>query len=205
MAREQKKGIRLSDNTEDCLTNLRFADDVLLFFTSLEKLRDLLCDFEASTEGLGRGIHPNKTKILSNQDNVKEKEISVHNIKIEILRKRDSARYLGQKVTFEDEETEVVKNRLKTAWAAFHKYRQELPSKGYRLCHRLRLFNVVITPTMTYASGTWTLTQKHEKMIKTAQRKMLRLIIQTRRKYKTNRKASSNKKDGVPGETKEKD
>ena len=94
---ENKKGIRLSDNTDDCLTNLRFADDVLLFFTSLEKLRDMLCDFKASTEEVRLGIHPDQTKILSNQDNVKEKEISVDNIKIEILRKRDSARYLGQK------------------------------------------------------------------------------------------------------------
>ena len=123
---------------------------------------------------------------------------TVDNIKIEILTNSDSARYLGQKITFEDQETEDVKNRLKAAWAAFHKYRQELTSKGYRLCHRLRLFNMLITPTMTYASGTWTLTQKNEKMIKTTQRKMLRLIIQTKRKYKKKRKSSSNKKEGVP-------
>ena len=118
---ENKKGIRLSDNTDDCLTNLRFADDVLPFSTSLGRLRDMLCDFKTSTEEVGLGIHPDKTKILSNQDDVKETEISVDNIKIEIFRKRDSARYLGQKVTFEDQETEEVKNRLKAAWAAFHK------------------------------------------------------------------------------------
>ena len=64
---------------------------------------------------------------------------------------------------------------------------------------------MVITPTMTYACGTWTLTQKHEKMIRTAQRKMFRLIVQTKRRDKTKRKASSNKKDEVPGETNEKD
>ena len=200
---ENKNGIRLSDKTEDCLTNLRFADDVLLFSTSLKKLHDMLCDFKESTAEVGLGIHPDKTKILSNQDKVKEMEISVNNIKIEILRKEESARYLGQKITFEDQETEEIKNRLKAAWAAFHKYRHELTSKGYRLCHRLRLFNMVITPTMTYASGTWTLTQKHEKMIKTAQRKMLRLIIQTKRKYKKKRKPSSNKKEEVPGGKKE--
>ena len=85
---ENKEGIRLSDKTEDCLTNLRFADDVLLFSTSLGKLRDMLCDFKASTEAV---------KILGNQDNAKEKEITVDNIKIEIFRKSDSARYLGQR------------------------------------------------------------------------------------------------------------
>ena len=167
----------LESNLTKCLTNLRFADDVLLFSTSLKKLRDMLCDFKTSTEEVGLGIHPDKTKILSNQDNVKEKEITVDNIKIEILRKVTVQDILDKKVTFEDQETEEVKNRLKAAWAAFHKYRQELTSKGYRLCHILRLFNMVITPTMTYASGTWTLTQKHEKMIRTAQRKMFRLSL----------------------------
>ena len=184
MAGEAKGGIRLSDAIEDCLTNLRFADDVLLFSTSLDKLRELLCEFKISTQAVGLGIHPDKTKILSNQDKIKANEITVDNIKIEILGKTASARYSGQKITFEDQETEEIKNRLKAAWAAFHKYRQELTSKDCRLCHRLRFFSLVVTPTMTYASSPWTLTLKHEKMIKTAQRKMLRLIVQTKRKYK---------------------
>ena len=191
-----KKGIRLSDKTEDCLTNLRLADDVLLFSTSLERLREMLCEFKSSTEAVGLGIHPDKTKILSNQDKVKAKEITVDNIKIEVLKKGDSAPFLGPKITFEEQETEEIKNRLKAASAAFHKCRQELTSRDYRLCHRLRLFSTAITPTLTYASGTWTLTLKHEKMIKTAQRKMLRLIVQTTRKYKSKKDVSSKKGEG---------
>ena len=65
---EKQKGIRLSDKKEDCPTNLRFADDVLLFSTSLEKLREMLCEFKTSIEAVGLGIHPDKTKILSNED-----------------------------------------------------------------------------------------------------------------------------------------
>ena len=42
----------------------------------------------------------------------------------------------------------------------------------------------MITPTLTYASGTWTLSKDHERMIRSAQRKMLRLIVQSKRKYK---------------------
>ena len=48
---------------------------------------------------------------------------------------------------------------------------------------------MVVTPTLTYASGTWTLTQKHEKMIKTAQRNMLRL----EKKIQDKKKATSTK------------
>ena len=77
---EEQKGIRLSDKKEDCLTNLRFADDVLLLSTSLQKLREMLCEFKTTTEAVGRGIHPEKTNILSNQDKVKAKEITVNNI-----------------------------------------------------------------------------------------------------------------------------
>ena len=33
----------------DCITNLRFADDVLLFFTSLVQLQKMMCDFKQST------------------------------------------------------------------------------------------------------------------------------------------------------------
>ena len=42
----------------------------------------------------------------------------------------------------------------------------------------------VITPTLSYASGTWTLSREHERMIRWTQRKMLRLIVQTKRKFK---------------------
>ena len=117
---------------------------------------------------------------------MKAKEITVDNIKIEVLAKGDNSRYLGQNITFEEQETEEIKNRLKSAWVALH-----------RLCHRLRLFSMVITPTLTYASGTWTLTQKHEKAIKTAQRKMIRLIVQTKRKYKSKKDAAKKMEEEI--------
>ena len=59
--------IYLSDNDHDCLTNLRFADDVLLLASSKEQLRKMLYEFKKSAEKVGLRIHPEKTKILSNQ------------------------------------------------------------------------------------------------------------------------------------------
>ena len=43
-------GIYLSDHDHDCFTNLRFADDVLLFESSKEQLQKMLCEFNRSTE-----------------------------------------------------------------------------------------------------------------------------------------------------------
>ena len=132
----------------------------------------------------GAEIHLEKTKILSNQGSYKRMEVTIDNIKVEVLPARECAKYLGQTITFEQHETTEIKNRNRAAWASFTKCKQEWTSRSYLLRHRLRLFNTVITPTLTYASGTWTLSQEHENLIRSTQRKMFRLIVQTKRKYK---------------------
>ena len=46
-------------------------------------------------------------------------------------------RYLGQLVTFLQLETTESRNRIRAAWATFHKYTQELTSKNYLLKHNI--------------------------------------------------------------------
>ena len=110
--RWQKKkgvGIYLSDNDHDCLTNMRFADDVLLFASSIEQLQQMLCEFKGSTEKVGLRIHPEKTKILGNQSLNIRKEIEIDELKVEILT-------LGQMITFQQQESTEIRNRIRAAW-----------------------------------------------------------------------------------------
>ena len=69
---QKKKGMgtNLSDQDRDCLTNLRFAVDVMLFATSKEQIRKMMREFKKATEKVGLRIHPDKTKILSNQSTI---------------------------------------------------------------------------------------------------------------------------------------
>ena len=147
----------------------------------------MLCEFKEATEKVGLTIHPNKTKILSSESSMNQdtkKYMKVGDLDIEILTKRESVKYLGQRICFHDQETMEIKSRIRAAWATFHKYRQELTSKKYLLKYRLRLFDATVSPTLCYAAGTWYPSREHERMIQSTQRKMLRLIIQTKRKYK---------------------
>ena len=156
-------GIHLSDHDHDCLTNLRSADDVLLFATSKEQLQKMIDEFKESAEKVGLRVQPGKTKVLSNQSSISrdsKKEMQIGDVKIEILTRSESVRYLCQLITFQHQETTEIKNRIRTAWATFHKYRQELTSKNYLLKHRLRLFDAAITPTICCASGTWRPTKR---------------------------------------------
>ena len=110
--------------------------------------------------------------------------MQIDDIIIDILTRSERVIYFGQLITFQQQETTQIKNRIRAAWATLHKYRQELTSNNYSLKHRLRLFDAAITPTIRYASGTWAPTKEHERRLQSAQRKMLRLIIQTKRRYK---------------------
>ena len=177
----------MSDHDRECLTNLRFADDVMLFATSKEQLRKMMYEFKKATEKVGLRIHPDKTKILSNQSTINSnttRHIKVGEMSIEILTKNERVKYLGQRISFHQQETLEIKSRIRAAWTTFHKYRQELTSKKYMLKLRLRLFDATVSPTLCYAAGTWAPSREHEIMIQSTQRKMLRLIIQTKRKYK---------------------
>ena len=186
---QKKKGMRiyLSDNDHDCLTNLRFADDVLLFASSKEQIQKMMNEFKKATEKVGLRIHPDKTKILSNQSTMNsntKKHIEVGEMSIEILSKNESVKYLGQRISFYQQETTEIKSRIRAAWTTFHKYRQELTSKNYMPKHRPWLFDATVSPTICYAAGRWAPNKEHERMIQSTQRKMLRLIIQTKRRYK---------------------
>ena len=133
MAKEKGMGIYLSDQERDCLTNLRFADDVMLFATSKEQLRNMMYEFKKATEIVGLGIHPDKTKILSNQSTLNsntKRHFKVGEMSIEILTKNESVKYLGQRISFHQQETLEIKSRIRAAWTTFHKYRQELTSKN---------------------------------------------------------------------------
>ena len=64
-------GISLEDLQADSLVTQRFADDVLLFSTSLEQLGSVMCDFKKSTESVGLKIHPDSSN--SEQPSIEQK------------------------------------------------------------------------------------------------------------------------------------
>ena len=93
-----KKNKKESDWATKLRTAWRTWDLLTTYYSSPSRSKGCgkcYVNFKTSTEAVGLWIHPDKTKMLSNQDKVKAKEITVDNIKIEILEKRDSAKYLG--------------------------------------------------------------------------------------------------------------
>ena len=132
-------GIYLSDHDRDCLTNLRFADDVMLFATSKELIRKMMCDFKNATERVGLRIHPDETKILSNQSTINSdtiKHIEVGDMNIEIFTRNESVKYLGP--TRDNRNQEPDQSSL----GDFPPIQTRVDIKKYMLKHRLRSRNM---------------------------------------------------------------
>ena len=167
------------------LTNLRFADDVLLVGKSLAEVQQILADLAEIAKDHGLALHPGKTKILSSKYNRTAAEQATHtwvlNSKVEILPLHGQTKYLGRLISFHDPHTTEIKHRMKKAWAAFHANKHILCNRSYPLKQRLKVFNAVVTPTAMYGAGSWTLNQTTEAILKRTERQMLRSILQERR------------------------
>ena len=67
--------------------------------------------------------------------------------------------------------------RIDRAWKKFFAPKSEICGRDFRLRDRLKLFDSVVTSTVLYGSGTWTMTQAREAKLRVHQRRMIRWII----------------------------
>ena len=72
-----------------------------------------MCDFKQITESAGLKIH--------NESTNKRKEVEINKIKIEILLPCESAKYLGQTITLQQQGTAEIKHRIRAAWVSFYR------------------------------------------------------------------------------------
>ena len=152
-------GIKPSDEKRDCIPNLRFPDHMLMMASSLEQFKK--CSrISKSTETQGREIHPSKIKIPTNQKTNKLREFEIVEMHVKILLL--DGKYLGQMITFVDQETTEGQHRIRCAWSAFTKHRQGLTSQSHLRRHRLHLFDAAVAPTITYSARTRTTSKEHE-------------------------------------------
>ena len=168
------------------LTNLRFADDILLLATSLADARNMLEDLGEFAAAVGLEIHMGRTKFMSNVEARSgasaANSITVRGHEVEILRFSDATTYLGRKLCFKEFHDTEIKHRIGRGWAKFAIHRKELCQKKYSLRCRLKLFEAVVTPTVLYGSSAWTMNAERARLLRTAQRRMLRTMLGSARR-----------------------
>jgi hypothetical protein len=125
-ANERRKGVKFGIDLHPasgggCLTNSRFADDVILVAQTKGDIRKMLNDFADRASHYGLKINFSKTKVLT-WDCIASgcESLRVGASSVQVPREDESERYLGRKLTFKDHYEVELANRTAAAWAAWN-------------------------------------------------------------------------------------
>ena len=176
--RKQLEPLGLDVGADRYLTNLRFADDVVLVARSKADITKMLAQFGEASKRYGLKLHFGKTKLLT-WDALADgcESVSIGGVPVVIQAETAAEKYLGRKLCFGNSCEVELNNRIASAWAAFHVHKNELCGKNYRMVDRLRLFEAVVSPVMLYGCSAWALTKKMEDRIIITWRRMLRYVL----------------------------
>jgi len=168
---------------EGRLTNLRFADDVILVAQQRSDIRKMLLDLRQTATKYGLKIHMGKTKVMTWNALVNgSSHVALGDDFVEILDECQAERYLGRSLCFADSQEAEFRDRVVVGWASFHQHKGELCNKFDRLAVHATLVDSVVTSTVLYGSAAWGLTQGLEKKLTTVRRRMLRYVFRIHRK-----------------------
>ena len=169
-----------SDVAEEPLTNLRFADDILMFARTKADIGKMIRHLQEESAKYGLKMHLGKTKILSLSAHAAA-SMRIGPDLIQILGITESEKYLGRKLCLGTMNATELANRIAAGWAGFMQFKSELCSKTFPTHAHVKLFDAVVTSKVLYAAATLTLTSAMEEELRTARRRMLRLMFVKRR------------------------
>ena len=107
------------DNKTSPLTNLRFADDVLLFAASPSDAAKMISDLDQEASKFGLKLHLGKTVLLTNRVANRPSVVKSRGLSLKVVASDESERYLGRKLSTTEYHAAEFANRLASAWAAF--------------------------------------------------------------------------------------
>ena len=129
-----------SDTT---LTNLRFADDILLVGKSLPQIKKMTADVANESAEVGLALHPDKTKTMHNNIGYGSgvTNANINGMSIEVLQHGEFTMYLGRALCLPDSHEVELHHRMRKAWAKFGILKHELIDKNNSFAFALQAFS----------------------------------------------------------------
>ena len=163
----------------DRLTNIRYADDLLLFAKSWKELVEMLELLVVELNRVGLQLNTSKTKLFTTSYLQHPLYIDGCGDLLAVLWGEEKHKYLGRTISGHLKRRGLVElqHRIQIGWMTFHKYKCILTNKHIDLKLRLQLFDAVVSPTILFGLATLPLTKSDYHTVDKLQRKMLQLIV----------------------------
>ena len=170
------------DSELEPLSNLRFADDVILLASSRSDTKKMIIDLKNAAAQYGLIINWSKTKAMTTDVGARDGPLMCGEHAVQVLQQGQSEKYLGRKLSLDNFHTCELQHRVASGWAAFSKFKGALCNRRIPLSSRIALFEAVVTPCVLYACSTWVLNVEMTRKLQSAQRKMFRCMVRVARR-----------------------
>ena len=165
----EDKGLNINGER---LSNLLFADDIVLFAQSKDELVEMARELEKASLKVGLQINASKTVAMTSEQD----QIPI-NLRAGEVTFEGNFVYLGHKVAIPYDPSPEISRRIQCAWGAYAKHSMFLRDRNVHMKFKRKLFNMVILPCFVYGSETWALRKKDRQRLAVAQRKMERRMV----------------------------
>ena len=137
------------------ITNLRYADDIILIATSAEELQELLDRVNSACKEFNLTINVEKTKVMQCQKDGVLK-IEVDHRQLEVV---EEFRYLGVLLTEDAKGDKEIKTRLGIARSVLAGLTKVWRSRSISVATKCRLLRALVWSVASYGCEAWTLTK----------------------------------------------
>lgn len=155
------------------LSNLRFADDIVLFSDNPTDLEAMIQELNNASVRCGLEMNLDKTKIMTNCFNT----TSIIKVNDTVIERVTKYVYLGQEVVMgKDNQANEIDRRIRLAWAAYSKLEFAF-RMNFTAVQKARIYDQCILPVLTYGAETWVFTKEILQKLQVAQRAVERKLV----------------------------
>lgn len=159
-----------------CLSNLRFADDIVLFSETAVQLEKMVCELLKVSQEIGLELNAKKTKIMTNSIKI---PINVNTTQLEYVQ---DYIYLGKQIAFtKSRHYDEINRRINITWSKFWSYKEVLKS-NLPIKLKKKVLDTCILPCLSYGSQTWIFNNNINNKLQVCQRAMERSILNIKRR-----------------------
>ena len=155
------------------ITNFRFADDIVVNAEDEEKAGILVDCLDTTTTRYKMEIGPDKTKVMTNNPNGFQREITIKGQRLEEV---ENFKYLGAIISNEGSKPEIL-SRIAQTTASLSRLKIIWRDKNISLASKVKLMRMLILSTFLYACESWTLTAEIERKILALEMKCYRRLL----------------------------
>ena len=172
----QHFGIQLHRNSQ-ALTDLRFADDILLFALSLQQSLEMLTSLVSCLRQVGLVLNASKSKLMTTQAQPPDRAWLHADIYIDVVHGSSSHKWLSCQLSMDGDQRADIEFHLHAAARAFWANKWILCDKHVPLSLRVKFFEAVVTPVACFGAGHRKISQPHLRKFDSEWRRLLRSMV----------------------------